>query len=158
AQLAVNIVDFIDNDDLSTAFNWNPALPLDVANGWVYGFERPRLEMNETYIHIEDAPGDKGEIDPTTGNKKPSAGTNYLTMRAWIEVHNALTPGSPGEQNFDPTGDASALDSTHGGYRTNLEEQVHADPTNLASPAQAQTAYRILVYQQKVGQPVQMGM
>ena len=151
AQLAVNIVDFIDVDDMMTPFNWNsggmgtnPNNPF--GNSWVYGFERPRLVMNETFTRIENAPGDMGgQPDPNTGNKPPQQ--PFLTMRCWIELHNALTPGSPGEQAFDPTGNATAADPNHGGYRTNLEEQVFANPANPAGQPNAQTAYRILVYQ-----------
>lgn len=161
AQLAVNIVDFIDNDDLNTPFNWNPAgaptTPNNpYGNSWVYGFERPRLVMNETFTRLENAPGDMGAPDPNGGmNRVPQF--PFLTLRCWLELHNPLTPGSPGEQTYDPTGDAVALDPNHGGYRTNLEEQVHTDPTNLNSPANAQTAYRILIYQHPHGVQQQPG-
>src|SRR5262249_38331462 len=129
AQLAVNIVDFIDNDDLITPFNWNPAVTgttiADRRNGWVYGFEKPRLEMNEKYTRIENAPGDMGMPDPATGNLKA---TMPYSLRCWIELHNPITPQTPSEQSLDPMGD----DGTHGGYRALLEEQVRTNPTQPA--------------------------
>jgi hypothetical protein len=136
AQLAVNIVDFIDSDDLSTPFNWNPAFPNDIKNGWVYGFERPRVVMNETYIRYENDPNDMGEPDPTLPQNKRS--TKDYTMRCWIELHNPLTPQTPGEQQMDPMGYNSG-DPSHGGYRASLEEML---PGMVA-----QSSYRILIYQ-----------
>ena len=146
AQLAVNIVDHIDNDDISTAFNWN-------GNDWVYGFERPRLVMNETYVRFENAKGDMGVVDPVNPPNKKTTIDKY-SLRAWLELHNALTPGSAGEQNFDPTGDAvkpptNPNDPNHGGFRTNLVETVAGVP---------QSAYRLLIYQVKLNPAPQMGM
>ncbi|HEX3147989.1 MAG TPA: hypothetical protein VHR66_07880 [Gemmataceae bacterium] len=159
AQLAVNIVDYIDNDDISTAFNWNPT-GVSIKDGWVYGFERPRLVMNETYTRIENDPKDKGTAIPMKNNKRAG---DPLSLRCWLELHNALTPGSLGDQNWDPMGDGATVaapntDPTHGGYRTNLEEKVHTDPTNLNSAANLQTAYRIVMYKMPVGQPQNIKM
>ena len=49
AQLAVNIVDFIDDDDIMTPFNWNPASPTDT----VYGVEQPRVLINEVLVQYK---------------------------------------------------------------------------------------------------------
>jgi hypothetical protein len=144
AQLAVNIVDYIDNDDMITPFNWTGTAGAQKDN-WVYGFERPRLEMNETYIRYENAPGDMGvPADPP--NPPNLMASKPYSMRAWIELHNPITPGSAAEQNMDPSGD----DGLHGGYRALLEEQVRQNP-NTAMPKIPQSAYRILIYQVPIG-------
>jgi len=77
AQLAVNIVDFIDEDDYSTPFNW-------CATDYVFGTELPQLLLNEIYAQIDNDPSD------TTSLKKiPPTATNYL-VSFWIELHNPL--------------------------------------------------------------------
>src|SRR5262249_45510661 len=52
AQLAVNIVDYVDNDSYITPFNWDISSTDATAspNKWVYGTELPRLVINETYV------------------------------------------------------------------------------------------------------------
>src|SRR5439155_65399 len=59
AQLAVNIVDYIDNDDFSTAFNWYPAAVV-ATDGWVFGTELPRLVLNEGYAQNDNLTTDPG--------------------------------------------------------------------------------------------------
>jgi hypothetical protein len=67
AQLAVNIVDFIDNDDYMTPFQWNPATsPTD----FVYGTEMPRALINEALVMF----------DTTATNK----------LYTWVELYNPL--------------------------------------------------------------------
>jgi hypothetical protein len=90
AQLAVNIVDFIDNDDYSTPFSWNtpgidvppfvPNPPGSVGTEWVYGTEMPKLLINEVAAYYQA---------PTMG-----ATTNVFV---WAELHNPLNT------NTDPT-------------------------------------------------------
>jgi hypothetical protein len=73
AQLSVNIVDFIDNDDIMTPFPWcstgSPATP-----EYVYGIELPRLVINEVLVQYKK---------PTTG---PDT-TNTL-IDVWVELMN----------------------------------------------------------------------
>jgi len=138
AQLSVNIVDYIDNDDLMTPFQWNSNAGV-FTDGYVYGYERNRLVMNETYLRYENAPGDTGNA--VMGSNNREAASPY-SLRAWIELHNPITPASPGEQALDPMGD----DGTLGGYRVRLEEQVRQNAA-MANPKTPQSAYRVLIYQ-----------
>lgn len=73
AQLAVNIVDYIDNDDYITFFDWYPGNP-DVNDRFVYGTELPRLIVNESYAQLDDDPG-----DPTK-----------IRLNVWAELHNTF--------------------------------------------------------------------
>jgi hypothetical protein len=94
AQLAVNIVDYIDVDDYMTPFAWNPIDPTnpnDQANfataqapyRVVYGTEVPRLVLNESYAQY-----DNDGNDPLTGGV---ATTNY-NLNVWVELHNPILP------------------------------------------------------------------
>lgn len=67
AQLAVNIVDFIDNDDYMTPFNW-------IGTEYVFGTELPRVFVNEVLVQLKK---------PTQG---PNSGKN--TIDVWIELMN----------------------------------------------------------------------
>jgi hypothetical protein len=64
AQLAVNIVDYIDEDNNITPFNWYPAAK-PASDGWVFGTEQPALVLNEVYAQQE--PG---------------------RLNVWLELHN----------------------------------------------------------------------
>lgn len=97
AQLSVNIVDFIDEDDVCTAFVWNPIDPsnpmpeqdatnyTDLANRIVFGVEKPRLVINEVYSEITNDPLDAAQ---------PSARNNFQ-VRFFIEVVNPLNNPVP---------------------------------------------------------------
>jgi hypothetical protein len=68
AQLAVNIVDFIDDDDFITPFNWSDSIaqatqqpftnPNLAQSTWVFGTEMPRLVINEAYAQVQNDPTD----------------------------------------------------------------------------------------------------
>jgi hypothetical protein len=70
AQLAVNIVDYIDNDDFSTPFNYDGP---SGGTSWVFGTELPRVVLNEVYA----LGGDNGN-----GVGGP--------VRVWVELHNTF--------------------------------------------------------------------
>src|SRR5262249_41547928 len=85
AQLAVNIVDFIDRDDYMTPFHWGnvgmPAFrnyihqtlyPTEPHKAWVFGTELPRLVLNEVYADV---------FRPDDGSPR---------IRFWVELHNPL--------------------------------------------------------------------
>ena len=96
AQLAVNMVDYIDDDEFSTPFFWNDYNPNDV----VFGVESPKVVLNEIYGEIRNAPND------------PTAAQNFQ-VHFWVELYNthqmaALPPSNPPgtDYNTDPvTGD-----------------------------------------------------
>jgi hypothetical protein len=70
AQLAVNLVDFIDPDDYMTPFNW--VSPTNTTH-WVFGTELPRVVVNEAYA----------EYTP------PNMSMNHV-VNVWVELHNPL--------------------------------------------------------------------
>ncbi|HXG12395.1 MAG TPA: hypothetical protein VNK04_21745 [Gemmataceae bacterium] len=82
AQLAVNIVDFIDPDDCMTPFNW-------AGGEWVYGTELPRVLLNEAYAEYANAPGDPGLTDPGS----PHA--TLLKCNIWVELYNPFRHDEP---------------------------------------------------------------
>lgn len=103
AQLAVNMVDYIDTDEYMTPFNWvnatpkNPAMTtqgsfpaaataLDtIGKGWVFGTEMPRLVLNETYAEIDN---DTGDLN----------GVNTFYLNFYVELYNP-TIQDPGRWN-----------------------------------------------------------
>ena len=102
AQLAVNIVDFIDKDDYMTPFNWggrvgSPLFQESYAAEWVYGTELPRLVLNEVYAVAEDE----------------------RRYRFWIELHNPLRE-HPSE-NMDDNGTPYLIE--HGLARLQIPDQ-----------------------------------
>ncbi len=100
AQLAVNIVDYIDDDDIMTDFHWNPANPNEV----VYGIEKPRLVINEVYAEVTNDPA-----DPTfNGGAMPQPAASPAHVRFWVELQNpGRTPYAAGQ--VGPLGDGSAV-------------------------------------------------
>jgi len=75
AQLAVNIVDFIDEDDYMTPFNWytDPA----GQQYFVFGTELPRVVLNEAYAEYVNDPSD------------PDGDTAYR-VNFWVELFNSF--------------------------------------------------------------------
>ncbi|MBI2803904.1 MAG: hypothetical protein HYX68_02860 [Planctomycetes bacterium] len=87
AQLAVNIVDYVDNDDFVTPFNW-------YGGEWVFGTELPRAVLNEVYAQNDNVTTDPGVMTGT------AATMNKLNV--WVELHNPFmtTPGSDNYPNY----------------------------------------------------------
>jgi hypothetical protein len=94
AQLAVNIVDFIDNDDYITPFNWYPANGINSNGEWVYGTELPRLVINEAYIQV-----DNDANDPRI--KPPHPKASYYKINFWVELFNPLSRDAALSDNGD---------------------------------------------------------
>jgi hypothetical protein len=112
AQMAANIVDYIDNDDVATTFVWNPDLPslpaptptninlltadttslLNAANFQtaaipdrvVYGVEKPRILLNEVYAEVANNQSDKSS---------PQAASPF-DVRFFVELINPTNLGT----------------------------------------------------------------
>jgi hypothetical protein len=103
AQLSVNIVDFIDSDDIMTAFNWasyysplNRVFPSAVntfvstdQSGTVYGTELPRVVVNEVYA----------EYRPVDDNEMTNDANTKFYMDVWAELYNPMAA----DTNADPS-------------------------------------------------------
>jgi hypothetical protein len=87
AQLAVNIVDYLDADDCVTPFNWFTD-PATRKQEWVYGTELPRALLNEVYAEYVNLPDDPGL------KQQPPQATK-LKGNVWVELHNPLQDDPP---------------------------------------------------------------
>jgi hypothetical protein len=128
AQLAVNIVDYIDNDDISTQFMWKPAAGAVPAE-FVYGVEKPRLVINEAYAEFVNDPS-----DPINGvmNQPPQKPGQ---VRFWVEL---LNPGITPYTNpaAGPLGDGAAqlrYPGSFSPYVLEIARFTRDDGTNLGA-------------------------
>src|SRR5262249_51959330 len=65
AQLAVNIVDYVDYDDYMTPFEWNAGdTTMGNAKEVVFGTELPRLVLDEAYAQYDNDPAALDVTDP----------------------------------------------------------------------------------------------
>jgi hypothetical protein len=101
AQFAVNIVDYIDSDDIITAFNWFPAAP--GIDGWVFGTELSRLVLNEVYAQVDN--------DPNATNTAAMTATSSK-INVYAELHNPFK-ATPATDNYP--NDAGIAKLTIGG-------------------------------------------
>jgi hypothetical protein len=85
AQLAVNIVDYIDEDDYMTPFHWDTGNVTPGDMGWVFGVELPRLTLNEAYAQLDNDNSDT----QLRAAANPQATLPYR-MNVWVELHNPL--------------------------------------------------------------------
>jgi hypothetical protein len=122
AQVAVNMVDAIDGDDVSTMFVWNPTngaggsnplTPVDMStvttlatantpettNRIVFGTEKPRLVINEAYGELTN--------DTTTAFTPGQAAATPARVRFWVELMNPTNAPYPTGVTDGPLGDGS---------------------------------------------------
>jgi hypothetical protein len=135
AQLAVNIVDYIDEDDISTPFNfYNTAdgLPAnrigtltnsdqELPKYWVFGTERPHVVVNEVLAEHPDA------SVPGTGH-----GTTPRNVKVWVELYNTL-PGTL------PAGPLQQLD------RYAIPFRIPAIGQSVSSTTAAYSTYKLVI-------------
>jgi hypothetical protein len=130
AQLAVNIVDFIDEDEYSTPFLWNTdnTNPMSPIPYYVYGTELPRLVLNEVFTEWTNV----SATDPgTSGNWRVSA---------WLELLNPLySPPNPGTT---PAGQAWPY-GTSIGYQD--DGNVWLEISKNATGSAHYSAYRVVL-------------
>ena len=106
AQLAANIVDFIDADDFNTVFNWYTGDIKDV----VFGVELPRVVINEVYSMAQN-----DSTDPFNNNQNATLKTHIYTA---IELMNPLP--TDGIYGVGPGGHNAVLQFK---YSTGIEYQ-----------------------------------
>lgn len=164
AQLAANIVDYIDGDDVVTTFVWNPiepALPyiasptmplphLDPRNlysgtapgpfvrsgRFVVGTEKPKLVVNEVYSELTNNQAD---------SSNPNA-TSPFEIRMWLELMN---PGSTDTTYGNVAAPANPHTNAVLYYRNN--QQI---PSTIIPTPTAYNVYGIEIYRD--GTPVQV--
>lgn len=147
AQLSVNIVDFIDEDDIITPFYWTtgatanfttaltallPATPANLNPSVVYGVELPRVAINEAYAQITNDPTDPGTMGKMNGATLP-----YL-LDLWVELHNPM-------QTDTNLTNLPAATSPGGSAR------LHMYPTTATDPTTGYPVYQLLVTDPNTG-------
>ncbi|MFM7539672.1 MAG: hypothetical protein ACKO9Z_08435 [Planctomycetota bacterium] len=85
AQLAVNMVDNLDADDVMTPFIWNPNDPSNV----LFGHEMSRVAINEVYAQVENEPSEIATGVMTSPTK--------FHVKVYAELMNPL----PSDPNYD---------------------------------------------------------
>jgi hypothetical protein len=151
AQLAVNIVDFIDSDDVITAFNFlgnqitdepslnasNPAPGPNAVpgHGWVFGTEMPRLVINEAYAQLQNDPNDPFNVNGGSLNYQRGA------------VSDPDTPAGSMDrpfQNINPPLKPTDMPKATKDYRVNFFVELH-NPHNLDPNLSENGAGRLMV-------------
>jgi hypothetical protein len=126
AQLAVNIVDFIDADDIMTPFMFLPPDTIHPEGNWVFGTEVPHLVINEAL----------GEFNP---GAMPSTG-NIVSNRVWLELYN------PYPQKLDSTGSPDQNIETTDNYPLYLSiPSVGSSNSNAPNATNHYPPYQIMI-------------
>jgi hypothetical protein len=117
AQLAVNMVDYIDKDDYMTPFNWT-------GNEWVFGTELPHIVLKEAYAELVNDPADL----------QVSKATKPYQVNFWVELHNGYQNVDSGEYPPMPDNAAARLQTSGG---TPIYQLVIAQSpnSNLRAPS-----------------------
>jgi hypothetical protein len=93
AQLAVNIVDYLDYDDVLTPFRWN-------GKEWVFGTELPRLVINEVYCQAQNKKSE-GVFDKS-GNAGKKKASEDFDINTFVELYNPLPDAASTYLGNDP--------------------------------------------------------
>ena len=103
AQVAVNLVDNFDEDHVMTVFQWDTSGIPTLASEPVVGVELNRLQINETYVQVENKPGEHSSGNAPTGYR----------AKVYLELLNPLLD--------DPNHDHSAAVQIGTNYIYTLE-------------------------------------
>lgn len=142
AQLAVNVVDFIDADDVLTPFCWFTDLKTG-RQEWVFGTELPRVVLNEVYAEYVNVPDDAG-LSAT-----PPRATR-LKGNVWIELYNPFRDDPPltapyrkGEARLEIP--ATDTEPAYGAYRVILARLTNdlRQPGNVRGEISPTTGYAL---------------
>ncbi|HYV37546.1 MAG TPA: hypothetical protein VE988_17705, partial [Gemmataceae bacterium] len=92
AQLAVNMVDFIDSDDYITPFNWvltgNGTFQTtygSLAGNIVYGTEMPKIVINEAFCRYRN-----DNTEPSMSGAPPTQFASNYIVDVWAELFNPI--------------------------------------------------------------------
>lgn len=139
AQLAVNIVDYRDSDDICTPFNFyslsdagnqpiqggdltptgDPAQPdAELPRFWVFGTELPRVVLSEVLAEREEL--------PPVMNQDPVS-----RVKVWIELHNPFQAPPPG------------MLAPEDGYPVVMN--VQAEPDSILQKPNTYSPYRVVL-------------
>lgn len=88
AQLAVNMVDYIDQDDYMTLFSWYQGPPAE----WVVGTETPGLVINEVFAQYENLPNDQGLQNRGAAVPPRPRAEDGFRINTWVELYNPRVP------------------------------------------------------------------
>jgi hypothetical protein len=133
AQLSVNIVDYIDADGISTPFQWYN----DGAGHYeyVFGFELPRLVLNEVYAQSENS---KTVLDAikglAAGAQQPFAAGDKYVHTFWLELMNPM----PAEQNLLVSGSTTK-------YNWDTQVYFQKPASYPVASAVGEANYRVLI-------------
>ena len=110
AQLAVNIVDYLDDDDFMTPFHWlNLTQGTQTASEYVFGTELPRVLLSEAYVQYDNDSADPGLKNINAAAQQQPMAT-YYKLNAWVELHNPFKT-TPAGATYPLNGGTAVLQS-----------------------------------------------
>lgn len=139
AQLAVNIVDYIDDDDYMTPFLWfnNGTDPAE----HVFGTELPRLVINEVHCQADNDADYTANpnLNPAVVADPAARTASRYNLNFWVELHNPLR-STPAGDSFPSEGGrailrrADTIDPNRGKFYRVLVTRPNTTLNNIAAP------------------------
>jgi hypothetical protein len=152
AQFAVNVVDYIDGDDVMTRFEWHTAADA------VFGTELPKLVLNEAYSAMVNHNDDSAPpIFPMVPMNMKRPAQKPIQKKFWVELHNPLRadptlPDNSAARLFDTNGNINCYElligEDGGANGTSYSTFLQNDPASAAQdPAGGGIAIKVRVNQ-----------